>query len=73
MMQIFTPMMGYAQGLDNNWGEGDFMKEMMGPYQYGGGKVFWQLHWVFELITWLLVIALLAGLVRWVWKKGDKR
>lgn len=47
-----------------------FMREMMGPYRTGGGYIFWQLHWVFELVTWALIIAVLAALVRWLWKKG---
>lgn len=29
-------------------------------------------HFLFAFITWGLLIALLAGLVRLVWKKGDK-
>lgn len=28
------------------------------------GSIFW-------LVTWLLVIAVLVALVRWLWKKGD--
>lgn len=29
-------------------------------------------HFLFAFITWGLLIALLTGLVRLVWKKGDK-
>lgn len=43
---------------------------MMGPYRAGAGSIYWQLHWVFELVTWALIIAVLAALVRWLWKKG---
>lgn len=50
----------------------DLMAEMMTPYRAGGGLVFWQLHWVLELVTWILLIALLAAAVRWLWKKGGK-
>lgn len=28
---------------------------------------------IFSLITWILVVALLAALVRLVWKKGSKK
>lgn len=56
-----------------NWGEMvKFMREMMWPYQTGLGRSFWGWHWIFELITWVLIIALLAAAVRWLWKKGDK-
>ena len=59
---------------DTDWNSmADFMKEMMRPYQSGGGLVFWQLHWLFELITWFLIIALLAALVRYFWRKGEKK
>ena len=65
---------GWALGTTDNgdWNSmADFMKEMMRPYQSGGGLVFWQLHWFFELVTWVLIIALLVALVRYLWKKGN--
>lgn len=66
-------MMGYGHGrvLGSFNGEmADFMKDMMWPYQTGPGRLFWGAHWVFELVTWVLIIVLLIGLIRWVWKKG---
>ncbi len=36
-----------------------------------GGGVFW-VHMLMALITWVLVIAVLFALARWLWKKGDK-
>jgi len=42
----------------------------------GCGNAAWgnyfQFHWVLGLATWILVLILLIGLIRWVWKKGDK-
>ena len=68
--------MGYALGSATDsasWNNmGDVMREMMGPYRSGGGFVFWQLHWLLELITWALLIAFLVAAVRWLWKKGNK-
>lgn len=70
----FTHMGSSVLGTSNaDWGQmADVMREMMSPYRSGGGYVFWQLHWLFELVTWILIIALLVGLVRWIWKKGDR-
>lgn len=69
--------MGYVLGdatESTGWNQmTGFMREMMGPYRTGGGYVFWQLHWVLELVTWILIIAFLAALVRWMWKKGDRK
>ena len=60
-------------GDDKDWGSmGEAMKEMMGPYRTGGGSVYWQFHWVLELVTWGLVIALMIAAFRWLWKKGDE-
>ncbi|MBI4157769.1 hypothetical protein HY502_02885 [Candidatus Woesebacteria bacterium] len=33
---------------------------------------FGSFHFLFAFVTWGLLIALLVGLVRLVWKKGDK-
>lgn len=53
----------------------NFGGRMMG-WEWGGGYNmmygFGSLHFLLGFATWVLVIALLAGLVRWVWKKGDK-
>lgn len=49
----------------------ELMREMMVPYRSGGGFVFWQFHWILELATWVLLIALLVAAVRWLWKKGN--
>ncbi len=48
------------------------------PVKYGGGD--WgmmggyvpSLYSALHLITWFLVIAILAALLRWLWKKGGK-
>jgi len=57
-----------------DWGEmAKFMREMMWPYQTGAGRAFWGIHWLFELITWFLIIALLFALVRYFWRKGEKK
>ena len=56
---------------DKNWnGMADVMREMMGPYRSGGGAVYWQFHWILELATWGLVIALMVAAFRWLWRKG---
>lgn len=55
------------------WGSmSDMMESMMLPYQNGGGRVFWGLHWILGLATWILIVAVLVALVRWLWKKGNK-
>ncbi|MBI2007319.1 MAG: hypothetical protein HYS83_01275 [Candidatus Blackburnbacteria bacterium] len=68
--------MGYILGNATEsaeWREmAGFMREMMGPYRAGGGYWFWQLHWVLELLTWVLFTALLVAAIRWLWKKGNK-
>lgn len=67
--------MGYVLGNSdsNGWGQmADVMREMMGPYRSGGGYVFWQFHWLFELVTWVLLIAILVAVLRWLWKKGNR-
>lgn len=50
----------------------NIMKDMMWPYRTGAGRVYWQFHWILELLTWGLVIALLVAAVRWLWRKGDE-
>jgi hypothetical protein len=50
----------------------DMMREMMWPYQAGLGRSFWGAHWIFELLTWVSLIAVLIALTRYLWKKGDK-
>lgn len=42
---------------------------MMGWFGDGTGVWLFGLLW---LVTWVLVIAILIALVRWLWKKGDK-
>lgn len=63
----------FGSGNDSGWnGMADVMREMMAPYRSGGGQVYWQFHWVLELATWGLVIALMIAAFRWLWKKGDE-
>lgn len=42
---------------------------MMG---FAGGNTMW-VFGIIWLITWLLVIAVLVALLRWLWKKGDSQ
>lgn len=37
----------------------------------GNNSGTWFVGIIFCLITWLLIIAVLVALVRWLWKKGD--
>lgn len=76
---MLAGMMGNFDKFENfgsdsgKWGNmADLMQEMMGPYRSGGGQVFWQFHWILELVTWGLVIAFLAAAVRWLWRKGGE-
>ncbi|MCR4324801.1 MAG: hypothetical protein NUV69_03905 [Candidatus Curtissbacteria bacterium] len=51
---------------------GDYLygHPMMGWFgANGSGMWFFGIAW---LVTWILVIAVLVALVRWLWKKGDK-
>lgn len=41
---------------------------MMG---WGGTNGIW-IHSILALVTWVLIIAVLIALLRWLWKKGDK-
>lgn len=41
---------------------------MMGWLGDGTGIWFYALLW---LVTWILIIAVLVALLRWLWKKGD--
>lgn len=46
-----------------------------GPMMWGWGgqnPTLWWLHGILAVITWVLFIAVLAALLRWLWKKGDK-
>lgn len=42
---------------------------MMQWFGGGTGFLFYGFLW---LVTWILVIGVLAALIRWLWKKGDK-
>lgn len=43
---------------------------MMGPWMmgYGGGWI----GGLVGLFTWILIIAILVALLRWLWKKGSQ-
>lgn len=55
--------MNFSQADFNGWGGCGFM----GPGMMGYGGV----GSVFGLVTWILVIAVLFALARWLWMKGD--
>lgn len=44
---------------------------MMGGLSSLGGGWMW-FGGVFWLVTWILVVAVLVALLRWLWKKGGK-
>ena len=55
--------------------QGNFGERMMGQDWGGGYNMmygFGGFHFLLGFITWVLLIALLIGLVRLVWKKGDR-
>jgi len=39
--------------------------------QWAGENSLW-FYELLHLLTWVLVIAVLVSLTRWLWKKGDK-
>lgn len=47
-----------------------FRYHQMMPW-FGGGTDIWLSAFLW-LVTWILIIAVLVALVRWLWKKGDK-
>lgn len=47
-----------SRGVDGSWAA-------MGSYGA-------YLHLAFSIITWILVIAILVAVLRWLWKKGGK-
>lgn len=60
-------------GYGANWNNlPDYMKNMMQNYMTGGGGLWFQFSWFIELVISLLIIVLLIGLIRWIWKKGNK-
>lgn len=44
------------------------------PTQVGGqyGAFALAVHWALSLVTWVLIIAVLVAILRWLWKKGGK-
>jgi len=42
------------------------------PMMQGVGNAGLWVYGILHLVTWILVITVLIGLVRWLWKKGDK-
>lgn len=42
------------------------------PMMMGWGANGVWIYSVLSLVTWILVIAVLIALLRWLWKKGDK-
>lgn len=52
----------------NDWGS---MADMMGQTT-GPGRTLWGAHWILGLLTWVALIAVLAALTRYLWRKGDK-
>ncbi|MDO8503973.1 MAG: hypothetical protein Q7S60_04790 [bacterium] len=56
----------------NDW---DKMAEVMqksGCGNWAGGSYLWQGHLILGVVTWVLLIAVLVALFRWLWKKGNK-
>ncbi len=54
----------------NNWDSmPDYMQQMMQSY-YGGVKPFGAFIGLMELVTWVLVMALLVTLIRYFWNKA---
>ena len=53
---------GAQKNLDGRWSNHPM---------FANSNFIW-IHAVLGLITWLLVIAVLIALVRWLWAKGDK-
>lgn len=65
MMRFGTDSAGFE--IDDRTG---IRAHMMG-WAANSPSVFW-LHSTLALITWILIIAVLAALLRWLWKKGSK-
>ncbi|MBI3282484.1 hypothetical protein HYZ70_00220 [Candidatus Curtissbacteria bacterium] len=70
MIKMFAGMMrfgteGAQTGLDDRYFR---YHSMMGWLGNGTGIWFYGVLW---LVTWILIVAVLAALVRWLWKKGD--
>lgn len=63
-----------------NWGQwgspatpSNYMRRMTLPYQSGAGRTLFQYQWIGHLVIWVLIVILLIGLIRWIWRKGDKK
>ena len=47
---------------------------MMSQFWSRGGGLGWLwMGGLFWLVTWILLILVLVALLRWLWKKGDKK
>lgn len=51
---------------DRYWSNSSMM------WGWGQNPTLWWLHGILAIITWVLFIAVLVALLRWLWKKGDK-
>lgn len=68
-------MMGhmFEGGYGGNWDNmPEYMQNMMQSY-YGGLAPFSSLFGVFQLVTWVLLIAFLIAAIRYLWAKGSKK
>lgn len=60
------------------YGNGSYGKDLNGgvwanhPMMMGMGTNGIWIYSILSLVTWILIIAVLIALLRWLWKKGDK-
>lgn len=68
---MLAQMGRYGNGpLDKDINDGGFWTNH--PMMMGMGTNGIWIYSILSLITWILLIAVLFALLRWLWKKGDK-
>lgn len=70
---LIAQMMRYGTDAAQKGNDGQYLWRSHPMMQWMGNNS--QAFWIFGilwLISWILVIAVLIALVRWLWKKGDK-
>ncbi|MDO8487372.1 MAG: hypothetical protein Q7S45_03705 [Candidatus Curtissbacteria bacterium] len=73
MFVLLAQMMRYGNqsGVTTRSNDGTDLHSSMMGWAGSNQNIFW-IDSLLSLVTWILVIAVLFALFRWLWKKGDK-
>jgi hypothetical protein len=73
--EVYIIMMGhmFGDGYYGDWNSApEGMRQMMQSY-YGGLRPFGTLYGLMHFLTWILLMALLVSLIRYIWLKAEKK